>query len=189
VKRPTPRLARSAPSVRTASTALLIAGVVLSSALVSACSERSPVQSTKPYTPGDGVEANLSTLGVRNLLVVSAGLDQPGVLSGALVNSGTTAASVTFEASGQTAASAPVAVPPGALVQLGSADGQVHIQIATVPAAPGSIIQIQVSTPATGPTLVGVPVLDPTLQYATITPTPEPTTSGPTPAASPSSSG
>jgi hypothetical protein len=198
VKRPSRRPARSAstagPSKKlaTRSTAAVAGTVALvaASLVLSACSERSPINA-KPYAPSDGVDATLSSLDVRDLLVVSAGANQPGVLSGALVNSGTSAVSVTFQASGQSNTSAPVPVPAGGVVELGSSDGQVQVQIPQVQAAPGALTQLQVTTPGNGPTLLGVPVLDPTLQYATITPTPEPTTSSPTDTAtaSPSSSG
>src|SRR5450432_1790444 len=109
VKRPTRR--------HITATGLLVAA--LGTALLAGCSERSPVQSVVPYTPGDGVEANLSSLAVRNLLVVSAGQG-------------------TFTAAGDTTASTPVTVPPGQLVQLGDGDGQVQIQFAKVSVAPGS---------------------------------------------------
>ena len=165
MKRPSRRLAGSGAG----------AAILVGSLLLAGCSERSPIQSTVPYTPTDGVTASLSGLDVRDLLVVSAGLGQPGVLSGALVNTGASDVSVTFAAQGDAVPSDPVAVPQGQLVRLGTGDGDVHVQFTTITAAPGALLPVQVSTPATGPSRLDVPVLPPTLEYATITPTPEPT--------------
>ncbi|MFL6100201.1 MAG: hypothetical protein ACJ71T_09635 [Actinomycetales bacterium] len=140
------------------------------------CSERSPIQSVEPYDPTDGLIVNLGSLAVRNLLVVSAGSGQPGVVSGALVNTGTSDLSVSFTAQGDSGTSAPVSVPAGQLVRLGSGNGATSVQFATVSVAPGGLLAVRVSTPPTGPRVLEVPVLSPSREYATITPTPQPTT-------------
>lgn len=162
------------PSRRVTAAGAAVA-VTLGTAALSGCSHFSPVQSVQPYTPADGVVANLGPLAVRNLLIVSAGADQPGVLSGALINTGTTEVAVTFTTAGSTAASDPVQVPAGRLVTLGDGSGAIHIQISAVQAPPGALEQVAVATPETGPSTLQVPVLSPNLQYATITPTPTPT--------------
>jgi hypothetical protein len=162
------------PTRRHTIAATVLALAITSSALAG-CSERSPVQSTVPYQPSDGVDVNLHTLDLRDLLLVSEGAGKPGVMVGALVNTGPVQVDVSFAPVGATAASSPVTVAPGQLVQLGNGDGQTQVQFATVTAPPGGIQRVQVSTPATGPALVDVPVLPPTLEYSTITPTPEPT--------------
>jgi hypothetical protein len=165
VKRPSRRLAATGAACAAFAGSLVLAG----------CSERSPIQSVVQYQPTDGVAATISDLSVRNLLVVSSGQGEPGVLSGALLNSGTSDVDVTFTVAGDAAPSAPVPVPPGQLVQIGPGDGAVHVQFPTVAAPPGAMLTVQVSTPATGATRLDVPVLPPTLEYSTITPTAEPT--------------
>jgi hypothetical protein len=165
VKRPTRRLV----------TVALALTAALGSTVLAGCSERSPVQSVVPYQPSDGIQATLSSLAVRNLLIVSSGAGAPGVLSGALVNEGSSAVQVSFAPSGATTASTPITVPPGQLVSIGDGAHAVHIQFSSVTAPPGSLQSLEVSTPQTGPSLLSVPVLDPVLQYATLTPTTAPT--------------
>jgi hypothetical protein len=182
VKRPTRRLAAAA----------FVLTAAVGSTVLAGCSERSPVQSVIPYQPSDGIEANLSTLAVRNLLIVSSGPGAPGVLSGALVNEGSSPVQVSFAPTGATSASTPITVPPGQLVSLGDGTNAVHVQFASITAAPGSLQSLEVSTPQTGPSVLSVPVLDPVLEYATLTPTPTSTpssTGSPSATPTPGSSG
>jgi hypothetical protein len=165
VKRPTRRLAAAA----------FVLAAALGSTVLAGCSLRSPVQSVIPYQPSDGIQVTLSSLAVRDLLIVSSGAGAPGVLSGALVNEGSSAVQVSFAPSGATSASTPITVPPGQLVSLGGGTNAVHIQFPSVAAAPGALEPLEISTPQTGPSLLSVPVLDPVLEYATLTPTATPT--------------
>src|SRR4051812_37295651 len=83
--RRTPLTARSAgrpsPLCRLVPVALL--GAVLA---VSACQTQSPVQTDASYSPADGVGVDLGVVQVRDLVIISAGKDKPGVLSGAVSN-------------------------------------------------------------------------------------------------------
>jgi hypothetical protein len=171
VKRPQLRLSVLGTSLVAALLSLAAAGTL------AACSERSPIQSVQPYNPTDGLVANVGPLAVRDLLVVSAGKGQPGVVSGALVNTGTSDLTVTFSASGDSAATAPVSVPAGQIVRLGPGNGATNVQFSTVEVAPGDLLAVRVATPPTGPRVLEVPVLSPQLEYATITPTPVQTAS------------
>lgn len=169
--------------------AILVAvlGSLALTGALAGCSERSPIQSVEPYDPVDGVTANMGALAVRDLLVVSAGKGQAGVVSGALINTGTSDLTVTFTAQGDSTSPGPVTVPAGQLVRLGSGDGATNVQFTTVSSPPGALLTLRVATPPTGPRVLDVPVLDPSLEYATITPTPAPTasTASPTESATP----
>jgi hypothetical protein len=149
--------------------------MMLGSTLLTACSDRSPIQSVIPYTATDGISVNLGPLAIRDLLVVASASGQPGVLSGALVNTGTSDVTVTFAASGDSSASPAITVPTGQLVRIGTGQGAATVQLSTVSVAPGSLLPMRVATPPTGPRVLEVPVLSPALEYATLTPTPTPT--------------
>ena len=58
-------------------------------------------------------------------------------------------------------APAPISVEPGASLALGA---ETAVPLASVPAAPGDVVPLQVSTPGTGQNVVTVPVL-PALGY------------------------
>jgi hypothetical protein len=188
VKRPFRRPVSRASALGTVLAALL--GCLALVGGLAGCSERSPIQSVKPYDPTDGLVVNMGSLAVRDLLVVSAGTGQPGVVSGALVNTGTSDLTVSFTAQGDSATSAPVSVPAGQLVRLGSGNGATNVQFATVSVPPGGLLAVRVSTPPTGPRVLEVPVLTPSLEYSTITPTPQPTESATdTPTETPTAAG
>ena len=53
---------------------------------VAGCSVFSPATVLKPYQPSDGTGTSVAGVSVRNVLVVSSGVDQPGVVSLVLVN-------------------------------------------------------------------------------------------------------
>ncbi|GAB3689843.1 hypothetical protein [Angustibacter aerolatus] len=121
---------------------------------------------TKDVT--DGVDAQVGDVDARNLLVVGR-KGTEGVVSGALVNNGDQAVTVTVATQG---APQPVEVQlaPGVLVQLGSATGQTAVVTGTLSEASGALLPVQLTTPAGGTVAIQVPVLPPTLEYATITP-------------------
>lgn len=145
---------------------LAVAGV-LTAALLGACSTQSPLQTTVPYQPADGIAASSGVVEARDLLVVSDKKDAPGVLSGSIINTSAEPVTVSFMDQ-ETAASG----GKGTAIKL-KAREQMRIetvQFASVPKAPGDMTSIVMQTTA-GQTMVSVPVLLPDGPYATVTPT------------------
>ncbi|RYV51225.1 hypothetical protein [Pengzhenrongella frigida] len=134
---------------------------------VAACS---PIVTTKPYSPSDGIRVELgSSLSAANLLIISAAEGEPGVLIGGLTNSTDKATTVTLSPQG--ASEATVRVPAGATVLLGGGDDP-PLELDTVDVAPGQVLPVTLSTPDGGSEAVSIPVLDGTLpQYADLVPT------------------
>ena len=151
----------------------------------------SPIQTTIAYDPSDGVSARVGDVQVRNLLVVGTTADAPGIISGVLLNGGTAAVTVTL-ASG-TSAPVPVDVPAGGSVQLGAtgADpaattapgtpGRAVARLSAVGAPAGAVIAVTLTSAGGGTTTVQVPVVPPTNQYASLTPSAAAPSAGPAP--------
>lgn len=154
-------------------TAVLAAVLLGAAAALAACSTQSPAQTTVPYQPADGIDVNLGSVLARGLVLVSAAKDAPGVLVGSLINNGKDAVTVTF----LTQAQAQASEKGGPTMQL-KPTSQVPIsgvQIDSVPAAPGALTTIVLSSNA-GQVFADVPVLLPDGYYASATATAVPTT-------------
>lgn len=147
-----------------ASAGLVAAGAVA----LSGCQTQSPIQTQFAYQPADGVAVDLGNIQVRDLVVVSSAQDQPGVLSGVVVNKGAQPVRVTFATANGGQAS--VEAAPGKGTRL---EDSTTVDPATLPkvgTAPGGLLQIEVSTPEGGAQQVKVPVLLPQGYYETVTP-------------------
>ncbi|WP_337059841.1 hypothetical protein [Kineococcus sp. G2] len=175
-----------------------VALVTVASTLgVAGCSTFSPAVVLRPYDPSDGKNATVATVEVRNALVVSAGLDEPGVVSVTLVNDSLEDATVTVaadvEAAGLQAGEAPeqtFTIPAGHVVQIGApaavdgVDGgdiplgvdeqaPAWMQIPQVPVVAGETLPLTFRS--SGVEIeVEAPVLLPCFEYSEITPTAAP---------------
>jgi hypothetical protein len=153
---------------RIASAALALAAVLT----LGACATRSPMQTTEPYSPADGVPVDLGSVQVRGLVIVSKAKGEAGQLVGQVVNNSTKAAKLTIT----TAGGSPVEVQadPGSTT-LGTDE---QVSLGAVGVAPGSTVRIGVTSDAGGSAEATVPVLAPTGYYSTITPTADATAAG-----------
>ena len=135
---------------------------------LTACSATNPVTTNQPYAASDGLDATLGSLEFGNLLVLSAAQDAPGTVLGSVTNTSDTGARLEIGMSGDLT---PVAVPAGETVLLGPQD--TAVDLATVPAPPGALVEIVMSSDTDGSASLRTPVLDGTLeQYATLVPQP-----------------
>lgn len=194
------RLRRPVPAARRSALALAVAATTLG---LAGCSVFSPATVLKPYEPSDGSGAVLQGVQIRNALVVSSAVDEPGVLSVTLVNSTQEDASVevAVDVAAGTSSGQSFLVPAGGVVQIGdpsAADGttpaadtaagnQVRpgwVQIPQVPVVPGQTVPVTFGIGGES-TELAAPVVLPCFEYAPITPTPVASaTASPTPSAS-----
>jgi hypothetical protein len=144
----------------------LSAGAVLA---LAGCSATNPIATSEAHNVVDGVQADLGgDVGGRNLLVLTSGEGEPGIMSGALTNQSRDDVEVELSSEGND----PVTIDVGAgqTVLLGGDDGE-DVELDTVDAAPGALLTMTLSTQSGGSVDVPVPVFDGTLpQYADLVP-------------------
>ncbi|MEO6143133.1 MAG: hypothetical protein ABIP19_04065 [Dermatophilaceae bacterium] len=153
---------------------LAAAALVAAALAVSGCQAFSPIQTDVAYQPADGVAVDLGDVQIRDLLVVTAGKGEIGTLSGLVLNKGNAPVTVSFAAGPGVDGVAQALVPAGGQTRLSGVEGATPVTLPSIPAAPGDVIKVAVSTPAAGAPVVSVPVLPPTGYYATITAPPVP---------------
>lgn len=155
-----------------------LAAVLVGATLVLAgCSATNPATTATPYAASDGsnaeIDVNGTTLKLRNFLLVGTGKDKPGVLVGAIANSGAQPITVTFTVIGTVngnpapMGSGTVTAAPGGLTLVGP--GGADVTIASLPGDPGVVLQLRADTPAGGQSL-NVPVLPTSGPYASVSP-------------------
>lgn len=147
--------------------AALVGALAVGTLALSACAVNSPQTTQLRYAPADGIEMDGEALDARDVFVVSQGNGAPGVVSGALYNSGAEPLTVTVTVAGQPAGE--VTVEPGTTVRLDgvAADGtpgeRTVVDAIETPAGEG----VEVLMQGGGETLSGrVPVLLPQGPYA-----------------------
>ncbi|MEZ0491356.1 hypothetical protein AB2L28_03815 [Kineococcus sp. TBRC 1896] len=175
--------------VRRSALAVLTSAAVLG---VSGCSVFSPPTVLKPYAPSDGSQTTVGDVAIRNVLVVSSGVDEPGVLSAVLVNTGTGTAdvSVSVDVDAGPPATESYTLAENASLHIGDPRAAVEnvspvaddagneqrvswIQVPQVPVVPGKTVPVSFTVGGQEAS-VNAQVLLPCFEYATLTPTADP---------------
>ena len=157
---------------------LLTSALAAGTVALSGCMQFSPMTTELHYDPADGVSTTLGDLAVHDLLVVSAAKGDPGVVSGYVVNSGDE--KLVLQIKGPNAVATQTTVPAHGTVQLQGGDTPT-VQLSTTTVRPGAMLDLQLKTAGHGSNTVPVPVLLPREYYSGVTPTPEPSTTNPSP--------
>ncbi|MGB5952339.1 MAG: hypothetical protein WBG57_07470 [Ornithinimicrobium sp.] len=141
---------------------------------LSACQITSPITTDLDYDPADGVSVETELIEVLDLMVISPGQGEPGILTGYVVNSGEEPITVNFalEHDGERQDLSPkIEVAPGDAARADgrSADDEDFsdpVRIDTVEARVGSLVTVRVTTSTDGLVSKRVPVLPPDGVYS-----------------------
>lgn len=170
---------------RRSKVAMATAALGISLLSVTGCGYINPQQTSQQYSASDGVHADLGPLQLRNILIVSAGEDQPGRVLGAVYNSSSEDADLTIRGADGSETQIPVKAGDYTLLNE-STDPAI---LSTTGDIPGSLVDVTASESVTNTEqTVSVPVLDATLpEYAAFLP--EGSTPSPTPSSTASTGG
>jgi hypothetical protein len=162
------------PSQRPARPALARVALVALAGLgvlgLTACSVTNPMTTKNDYAASDGVRVDLGEATVINLLVLTAAEGEPGTVLGAVANHGRERVTVTVALAADAAQDTSFDVAGGGTVVIGPERDET-LDLDSTPAAPGTLIELTLTSDRGGSTTVQVPVLDGTLsQYADLVP-------------------
>lgn len=160
----------------------------LVAAALSGCMFVTPQQTTRSYTPSDGINASIGSIKVRNVLLITDQGQQANML-GVLSNSGDVATTVTLQYDTTSGTeSTTLAVPANGVLSLRpNADEQVStavktearaVQLDGLSVTPGGLLNVGLSVSGQEPITLRVPVLTGKLsEYVGLAPSPSTTAS------------
>ncbi|RKO24443.1 hypothetical protein D7Z96_08365 [Pseudarthrobacter phenanthrenivorans] len=147
--------------------------------LASGCGYTNAQQTTAQYQSSDGIITDLGPLKLRNILIISAGEDQPGRVIGAVYNSSSQDVTLTLNGAEGSQTEVPVKANSSTLLN----DSSDEAILSTTGGIPGSLVDVKISESGTNVSnTVKVPVLDATLEEykeylpagSTVSPSPTP---------------
>ena len=166
------------PLRRHCATLTLISVLALSAAGLSGCSFASPAIIATPYVAGAGNNSDITdtttgtTIQMRNFLLVATTKGKPGVLVGAIANTGRQPVIVTLsvlDTKGQPVATGQVTAAPDTLTQVGPTG--TSIAVAAAPDNAGAVTTLHIATSAGGVTMT-LPIMAAVGAYASLTASP-----------------
>ncbi len=167
--------------------ALAAGSLALALTTMTGCGYINPQQTSEQYVASDGVSADLGPLQLRNIMIISAGENQPGRLLGAVYNSSSQDVKLTVNGAEGSQTQVPVKANSYTLLN----DSTDEAILSTTGDIPGSLVDVKVSEDGTDVTKsVSVPVLDASLpEYKDYLPAGSEPTGSATPSPSPSATG
>jgi hypothetical protein len=158
--------------------AMAAAAISIGLLSVTGCGYINPQQTNQQYSPSDGVRADLGSLQLRNMLIISTDANKPGRVIGAVFNTSSSDATLTISGAGGSQATIPVKANSETYLN----DTTAAVTLSTTGGAPGSVVPVTIKTGSDSST-VQFPVLDASLkEYAKYVPTasasPSPSASG-----------
>ena len=137
--------------------ALAAGSLALVLATMTGCGYINPQQTSHQYAAADGIRADLGPLQLRNMLIISAGEDQPGRLIGAVYNSSSQDVKLTVNGAEGSQTQVPVKANSYTLLN----DSTDEAILSTTGGNAGSLVDVKVTEDGTGVTkTIKVPVLD-----------------------------
>lgn len=140
--------------------ASIAAVAVVSAAALTGCSAVNPITTQMQYDASDGISVEVGDVTAYNLLVLTPGAGETGILIGTLQNTGSEDVSLSVSLDGSEIVT--VDVPAGGTVKLGGDQGETAVT-GTVAATPGLVTDVTFQSDAAGQSVESLPVLDGTL--------------------------
>jgi hypothetical protein len=138
-------------------------GLVLVVALaLSGCSLAANITTSKPYSPSDGVRAEVGPVHAQNLLIVTPAEGDEAVLIGSLTNGSDARVGVVLARANGDGDDVTILVEGHATERIGVAPGRTLI-VAASQVAPGGLAEVKLSVKGSDSVTVSVPVVDGTL--------------------------
>ena len=151
----------NANSSRTATAKALSLVLVVALAL-SGCSLAAKITTSKPYSPSDGVRAEVGPVLAQNLLIITPAEGDEAVLVGSLTNTSDARVGVVLARANGEGQDVTVLVEGHDTERIGVAPGRTLV-VAASQVAPGGLSEVKLSVTGGESVTVSVPVVDGTL--------------------------